>query len=343
MVAFRIGLGLLLLLDIVDRASELGAHYTDAGVVPREALHHVYGGTPLSLHFLSGSFSFQAVLFAVAAVLALMLTVGIKARIAAIGSYVLLLSVMMRNPIIIHNGDQLLRFLLLWAMFLPLERGPPKRSVFSIATVALLLQPLFVYLVAGASKMYFEPWHDGRALYAVLNKAAYVRPLGSYVASELTGVTTWLSYGTLVIELGLPLLLLVPWKMGPLRSGCVLANVVFQGSIFALVNIGYFQPLSILALIPFLPPWFWDRIVKRFQARRAGCAQAPSRRRLSLRRVARIRCDRQRVRPASAGPRERARAAGLGGSHLLSGSTLACVRQHGRHQARLVHRGGPAR
>ena len=38
LAVFRIGLALTILLDLAIRAQDLGAHYTDAGVVPRALL-----------------------------------------------------------------------------------------------------------------------------------------------------------------------------------------------------------------------------------------------------------------------------------------------------------------
>ena len=38
LAVFRIGLALTILLDLVLRAQDLGAHYTDAGVLPRALL-----------------------------------------------------------------------------------------------------------------------------------------------------------------------------------------------------------------------------------------------------------------------------------------------------------------
>ena len=38
LAVFRVGLGLLLLADILERSRNLTAHYTDAGVLPRSLL-----------------------------------------------------------------------------------------------------------------------------------------------------------------------------------------------------------------------------------------------------------------------------------------------------------------
>ncbi len=56
----RIGLGLLLIADLVTRVGELRAHYTDLGIMPRVSL--AMGSTP-SVHFLSGQPAFQGALF----------------------------------------------------------------------------------------------------------------------------------------------------------------------------------------------------------------------------------------------------------------------------------------
>ena len=74
LLALRVGLGLLLLTDLAGRARDLTAHYTDAGVLPRAARMAMQWDfcEPwwMSLHMLSGSVWWQAVLFSVAAIAA---------------------------------------------------------------------------------------------------------------------------------------------------------------------------------------------------------------------------------------------------------------------------------
>ena len=114
---FRVGLGLLLLGDLAIRAGDLSAHYTDQGVLPRSALtarHYV------SLHFLDGTADFQGALFVLAGLAALALLAGWRTRAATVVSWLLLMSLHARNPMILQGGDALLRLLLFWGMFLPL-------------------------------------------------------------------------------------------------------------------------------------------------------------------------------------------------------------------------------
>src|SRR5690606_21397140 len=63
LAAFRVGLGVLLLVDLVARSLHLVAHYTDAGVLPRAALAELQPGLQLSLHTLSGSAAWQSFSF----------------------------------------------------------------------------------------------------------------------------------------------------------------------------------------------------------------------------------------------------------------------------------------
>ncbi len=74
---FRILIGLLIMLDLCVRATSIGAHYTDAGVVPRQLVFD-YGEQPwfFSFHMLSGDIILQIVLFLLAGLSALLLAVG---------------------------------------------------------------------------------------------------------------------------------------------------------------------------------------------------------------------------------------------------------------------------
>ena len=70
LAAMRIALGLLLLVNLIQRAPYLAAHYSDVGAMPLAALDS------LSIHAFSGSPAFVGFLFLVAAVFAVMLILG---------------------------------------------------------------------------------------------------------------------------------------------------------------------------------------------------------------------------------------------------------------------------
>src|SRR6478735_8483592 len=93
LAAFRIAMGILLLTDLVIRATDLGSMYTDQGMFSRQVIHERYTSVwNWSFHFMSGSWEFQAVLFSLAAVLAVLMIAGFKTRLAVAGSWLLLIS-----------------------------------------------------------------------------------------------------------------------------------------------------------------------------------------------------------------------------------------------------------
>src|SRR5688500_2604104 len=146
----RIGLGVIVLVDLAVRAGDLAAFYSDGGILPRGAWTRAYPGV-LSLHAASGHPAFQAALFVILGVAATMFTIGWHTRVAGAVTWLLVLSAHTRNPIILQAGDTLLGLLLFWCMFVPVgaawsvdaaraaHRARSQRVV-SIGTLALLLQ-----------------------------------------------------------------------------------------------------------------------------------------------------------------------------------------------------------
>ena len=165
LAVFRIGLALTILLDLVLRAQDLGAHYTDAGVLPRALLAAEVGSripwAPVLLnlnpHFLFGGIG-QALVFVAAGATAVLLLVGWRTWWVTVASWILLASLHGRNPGVLNTGDVVLRMLLFWSMFLPLgarwSMDAARRSGWSPvrprvvvggAAAALLLQVGFIY------------------------------------------------------------------------------------------------------------------------------------------------------------------------------------------------------
>ena len=114
------GVALLIIADLVMRLSDLAAHYTDQGVLPRSAIQKIAAGFwTIYPHFASGELWFQGFLFILAGAFAVLLLLGYKTRVVAIASWFLLTSLHTRNPAINNAGDLLLRLVLFWGIFLP--------------------------------------------------------------------------------------------------------------------------------------------------------------------------------------------------------------------------------
>ena len=279
---FRISIGFMILVDLAVRAGSLTAHYSDAGIVTREALK-AYGELPLYLTFygLSGSVWFQAVLFILTSIAALAFMAGYRTRLATIACWLLMLSLHVRNPFVNNLGDWFLVDVLFWGMFLPLgarysmdawhrnKEEPLPNYVLSVATLGMILQIGFLYLFSTYHKIMPE-WHtDGTAIAFAMNLDRITTPLGQsllLLPAELLKVMT---FGVLHLERWGPVLLLFPFFNGPIRTLIVVSFIAFHAGLAATVEIGVFPYLCIATWTILLPGWAWtyiDRIWLKLRA-----------------------------------------------------------------------------
>lgn len=268
---FRLGLGLLLILDLALRARDLAAHYTDIGILPRDVAFGVLSPGAFSLHLLNGTVWFQAALFVVAALFAAMLMVGFRTRLATITSWVLLLSLQNRNPYILSGEDNLLLLLTFWAMFLPLgarysvDMALDRRTRelpnawFSVATLALLVQGMSVYFFSALLKSDPQWIPDGTAVYYALQLDYLVTPFGLWFRQfgELLQGLTWYVW---TLELIGPVLIFSPVFHRTLRAAFLAAFVTLHIGFFLCLEIGLFPFVAILMNLAFVPGWMWDRL-----------------------------------------------------------------------------------
>lgn len=279
LAAFRIGLGLMLLLDLYGRAKTLRMHYTGEGAYPlalaRElvqpdlALFHVF--------LLSDRVEVQAVLFVVFALLALAFLLGYQTRVVGVLVFVFLVSLMRRNHWNCHTGDAWLSTLVAWSLFLPLgahlsldrlrarRRGrgpaPAAPTVFSVATAGLLLQVAIFYVSAGYLKSRYDVWTRGEAVWIFTHVIEYTRPFGAWLG-RFPEACRFLTLSTLALEMLVPFLLFVPFATARIRTLLVVVYAAFHLTLQATIHIGIFQLLCIVALTPFLPGAFWDELAR---------------------------------------------------------------------------------
>ncbi|MCO6454957.1 MAG: YbhB/YbcL family Raf kinase inhibitor-like protein [Pirellulaceae bacterium] len=313
----RIAVALVLLGNLATRAVDLRAMYTDAGIAPRQVVLDYYqqaGAWRWSLHLLGGSVEFQALLLVVAAGFALALLAGFWTRLATLGSWVLLVSLHTRMPLLVTGGDVLLGMLLFWGLLLPLgevwsvdawrrrlraerSRAPersrtperlrtPERSrtlgasggtggqVLSAASVAILLQVGLMYLLTGWGKCN-SYWFSGEAIYNALSYAMIARPLGRQLL-EFPELLRWLTWGTLALELAAPLLLFCPLATLRVRGLTVLALIGLHVAIELTMRVTLFSFASLAGLTLFVPGTFWQGCLDWCRIRWAGRRWAAS-------------------------------------------------------------------
>ncbi|MEO0352362.1 MAG: DCC1-like thiol-disulfide oxidoreductase family protein [Cyanobacteria bacterium P01_A01_bin.15] len=271
----RLGLGLIILSDLWFRRGDLLAHYSDRGVVPRSLLPELWQPAYWSIHALGGGVAWQIGCFAIAALSALLLLIGYRTRWATVVSWVMLISLHNRNPLVVFAADDVLRAILFWAMFLPLggsysvdqalntsPRPQPKR-ILTGATLGLMAQQCYIYMFSALFKTTSPDWWpDATAVYYSLSFDQYVTPLGQFLL-VLGPLLTVVTLVTLVLEWVGPLLLWSPIKSDLCRTVAVMAFILLHLGFGLTLNLGIFPALSCFTWLAFIPTSVWERWSQR--------------------------------------------------------------------------------
>ena len=279
LAVFRIGLSIMVIADLVSRASAKGlvAHYSDIGVLPREVLtqkllHSGYW----SLHLINGEPWFQAILFGFAFIFALCLLLGYRTRWAIILTWILNISLQNRNPALIFAGDDVMRALLFWAMFLPLgatysidsalnrSTQPLPKGVANGATFAFMVQLCFIYIWSAAFKTKSSIWWpDGDAVYYSLSFDQYVTAFGELLLLLPNQLLKILNFSALIFEWIGPLLIFIPIYSNLFRIIAIISFVLLHVGFELCFHIGVLSWLSIYMWLALIPSIVWDHLATR--------------------------------------------------------------------------------
>lgn len=266
---FRIGLGVVVLLDFAGRLGGFAALYTDEGVWPIAlALPEALGP---SLFLASGSVAWTGAVFALGAAAAVALTLGFHTRTATACTWLVLVSLQSRNEMVFHTGDVLLRVLLFWALFLPLgarfsadgrARQPDSTPVFSIGTVALVLQLFFFFAFLLDHKLLGTSWKEGSAAYWALSveQLAFPWTQGLLAHEDTLRALTW---GVLAQQALAALGLLSPWRVPLCRLAVSLSTVATQVGFAVCLWVGTFPLVTTVAMVALLPAPALDWLERR--------------------------------------------------------------------------------
>lgn len=275
---FRIGLALLIILDLLGRAQDLEAHYTESGVLPGvfRLANRFSDDWFWSFHSINHTVFFQGFLFFIAGLCAVFLLIGYRTQLFTIISWLFLNSLHNRNLMILNGGDTELRVLLFWSIFLPLgayysvdnalnssSQSLPKR-ILSGATIALTLQVCFIYCFSAIFKMGSESWEQGFAVYNSLGADFLITPLGAFLRN-FPSLLMIFTFATIWLELLGPFLLFIPLKNSFFRYLAVVIFILLHLSFAMVFRIGLFPLIGAIAWLAFLPSDLWNRINKRLK------------------------------------------------------------------------------
>lgn len=278
----RISVGLVILFDLVQRFRHGTAFYSDAGVLPRRDAMSGISQFRWSVLFANGTSEFINFVFVVGFLAAFAMILGWRTRIATAILWVIVLSLQARNAHLSSGADTLMRVTLFWAMFLPLGRtwsldeyvsrsdeGESNQSsrfriVSSIATFGLIFQVACVYLFTAIQKDGPRWREDGTALYYALGARDVSSNLGDWIFRNVPeSVLMYLSFGSLLIEFAIPLMLILPLKSGWLRTVGVFLIVSLHVGIGLTLTVGLFPAISIASALGVLPRSFWESMPAR--------------------------------------------------------------------------------
>lgn len=282
----RMCIATVLIIDLSIRLTDLEAFYTNTGAVPLSMLfEHSWNRYAISFHTISGLWIVQLFLFLWAGVCAFLLLIGYRTRLFTFLSWLLLLSLHNRNPFILQGGDDLLRMVLFWGMFIPwgmryscdrLLQGTPDLpvppTISSLATFAYLLQICYIY--TGSALLKGPEWDtDFTALYYAysLDQIAYPVTKYLYYYPELLKNLTRMAY---YFELLVPLLFFVPLRHGWFRLAGVAAIAMFHLLNACTLFIGLFPLIGVVTVTGLLPSFVMDKLDRRMARMKIAVAHS---------------------------------------------------------------------
>lgn len=269
----RIAVGFVVLADLIIRATSISAHYTDQGVLPVDVLKEFYPKVfSFSFHNLSGELWWQCFLFSLNAIVAIALIIGYRTRLITFLAWALMVSLHYHNPFIQQAGDDLLRMVLFFAVFLPWgnfysfdakKTNRTYKNYSSVAGFGYLLLIASVYFFSALYKTSPEWRSEGTAIYYALSLDQLRLGFGHWLY-QYPGLMKVLTFFVFYAELIAPLLLFIPFKKGLFRfiglSIIILLHLGFCSSIY----VGFFYIIGITSTFGLLPSAQMNRLEKKW-------------------------------------------------------------------------------
>jgi hypothetical protein len=280
----RIGLGMLLLYDLLRRVPGLATWYSNDGLLPNHtSLARPGADYVFSLLFAASRTGEAAALFAVMAVVFVAFTIGWHTKLFHVLSFVCLVSLHSRAIFLENGGDVVLNLLCAWTLFFPMgarfsidalcDRGPgppTTKPVASLAMFAILLELAAIYYLNALHKTGWT-WRQGQAVHYVMYQERMITWFGLLIRPYLAPwITLRLTYTTWNIEFLAPLILLNPIFPTWSRRLAVILLPALHIAFAAALNLGQFS-FNMTGFYPLLlgardwellERWFGPRLAK---------------------------------------------------------------------------------
>jgi hypothetical protein len=193
---------------------------------------------------------------------------GYKTRTVTILSWLMMLSMHNRNPLILQGGDDLLRMSLFWGMFLPWGKfysidsyhtEQTETKWFGFSGIGYMVLVFSVYFFSALLKNSSE-WHtEGTAIYYALSLDQMVLPPGRWLYN-FPLILKYMTLGVYYTELIVPFLFFSPVYTKQLRLFAILGLTALHIGIASTLFVGLFFLIGLATLIGILPSTLIDKI-----------------------------------------------------------------------------------
>jgi hypothetical protein len=281
---FRIAFGLLAFMWTATLLPNLFTFYGQDGILP-QITHGTNGEWGV---LVSNNPVLVVTVFVATLVAALAVAVGFHTRIAAIVLWVGIVSLEHRNIPVTNSGDGVVRSLAFLLVLTPagtalsldrLRAAPgrfwefPARAPWALRLIQIQIS--IGYLFAATGKFATDQWRDGTAVAYALRIDDVHRLATPAFITQSTTVTSLLTYGTLLIELSLAVLI---WNRR-LRPWMLLLGVALHLGIDSSIMVGFFSYAMLASYLCFIPPETANRYILATRDAVAQLAARASRRR----------------------------------------------------------------
>lgn len=214
----RISIGFLMLYMYLIHYSQRYYLWGNQGIISNE----MTGST--NLYSLSNSDIYFNIIYHIGILLSVLFIIGYKTRLVSIINFIFYFSLLERNPMISDGGDNILRVCLFYLLFADMSRyfsidskKTNQRSnslktkitnIFhNIACIATIIQISILYLVSGLYQIIGEMWHNGTAIYYIMQVDQFSRGILTPLISNNTYLIVILTYLAIIIKIAFPFLL----------------------------------------------------------------------------------------------------------------------------------------
>ncbi|HEY3919285.1 MAG TPA: HTTM domain-containing protein [Stellaceae bacterium] len=284
---FRICFGAYLLLQYVSFWPDYGAFYTDNGILPLATLaaDHGIAGIGLMAPILNGAarIGLPATLPLLYPASLVAFILGYRTRWACALAFVFNVYLFWRNPYVTSGAEVLARLLLLWCLFLPLNRywsidaaldpQDRRRPYPRWPFVALRLQIASLYFFSALFKLEGEPWRHGAGVAWALQDSLFGGSApGLWLVQHAPAVVLVANYAVIAFQLSFPYLIYSPWRNDATRAVAIAGAATLHLSFIVLLNIGSFPYLCLTMLLLLVPDRWIDAALARRRAKLARIA-----------------------------------------------------------------------